>query len=796
MAKIITIFEHSQIQIEEKRDLKKGILSRKDLDYLLSIKLENKSVFKFKSSKTLKTTSIVGSIALKDGVIIEILPKIAKEDRVEEYRKEFVKLIRFTDKKNSFVSSSTSSKVSIKELPLISYVVELFAENLLEEIRRSSDKDYTKVVESHNIVRGKINMQKTLTKHPFDRSKVVIEYRKRTENTNLMRVFKSVSLLLLEDRTFSYRAKQNLFEIRNLLQNVEKIELRESDFERVQFSRLNSRFETLFNQARTIFYNYMPYTAKIDSTPFWSILFDMNLLFEKFVEELFKKSKIQFSAQKSFQIYDKIKIMPDIVLNDFVVDTKYKIYDERPKREDIFQLLSYVSTLNKKKGYLIAPTFEDRENLNFSPKIGGKDFEVIFINIGLGIDEVVKSWRFEISDELKFLKVKKPFKINGFLNRKEKDKLFETAKKEKNREIFEELARVGYTPAKKFLYLEEVKETIQEPKIETKQTIKLSSKEISYLKKLYKTYTKEEAFVIASRENELKIVQHLLVNEKVNVNSRLNHGETALMLASMKGNIKIVKLLLEYEANPNLQEEYGFTALMLASMKGNIKIVKLLLEYEANPNLQNKDGWTALMFASKVKNLIFDGFRNLDIVKLLLKHGADPNLQTEYGEIALMFGFKHIEIFKVLLKHGADPNLQTEYFETVLSFAKKNRDTEVVKILQKAMKIKTEKEENLLDLTIKKEKTLFDETDQEKSLSFKEIAIKVLREANKMMFVSEIFAKGKHLYSGNGKTPENSLSAILGESVKNNENIFYRIKEKNLYKYGLVENKKPEVENR
>jgi 5-methylcytosine-specific restriction endonuclease McrBC regulatory subunit McrC/ankyrin repeat protein len=791
MAKIITIFEHSQIQIEEKRDLKKGILSRKDLDYLLSIKLENKSVFKFKSSKTLKTTSIVGSIALKDGVIIEILPKIAKEDRVEEYRKEFVKLIRFTDKKNSFVSSSTSSKVSIKELPLISYVVELFAENLLEEIRRSADKDYTKVVESHNIVRGKINMQKTLTKHPFDRSKVVIEYRKRTENTNLMRVFKSVSLLLLEDRTFSYRAKQNLFEIRNLLQNVEKIELRESDFERVQFSRLNSRFETLFNQARTIFYNYMPYTAKIDSTPFWSILFDMNVLFEKFVEELFKKSKIQFSAQKSFQIYDKVKIMPDIVLNDFVVDTKYKIYDERPKREDIFQLLSYVSTLNKKKGYLIAPTFEDRENLNFSPKIGGKDFEVIFINIGLGIDEVVKSWRFEISDELKFSKLKKPFKINGFLNRKEKDKLFETAKEEKNREIFEELARVGYTPAKKFLDLEEVKETIQEPKIETKSIIKLSSKERGFLKKLYKNYRKGNALGIASENNELKIVQHLIINEKVNVNSRLNHDVTALMIASTEGNKEIAKLLLEHGADPNLKTKTGGTSLNLASMKGNKEIVKLLLEHGANPNLKDETGENTLSF-------LFDT-KNVEIVKLLLEYGADPNLQNiNNGKTVLMRSSheQNIKVVKLLLEYGANPNLQDKDGRTALDVAKILGETEIVKILQKAMKIKTEKEENLLDLTIEKEKTLFDETDEETSLSFKEIAIKVLREANRMMFVSEIFAKGKHLYSGNGKTPENSLSAILGESVKNNENIFYRIKEKNLYKYGLVENKKPEVENR
>ncbi|EJF07617.1 McrBC 5-methylcytosine restriction system component [Thiovulum sp. ES] len=387
---IVTIFEHSKVKIAEKRDLENAVFSKNDLADLLSIKLDKKSVFKFHNSQTVKTDSIVGSIALKDGVIIEILPKIAKEKNIESYRKEFVKLIRFTDKRNSFVSSSTSSKVSIKELPLISYVVELFSENLLAEIRKGSDKGYTKVIESNNTIRGKIDIQKTLNRHPFDRSRVVVEYRKRTKNTNLMKVFKSISILLLEDQTFSYRTKQNFFEVRNLLENVENIQLRESDFERVQFSRLNSRFETLFNQARTIFYNYMPYTAKIDSTPFWSILFDMNYLFEKFVETLLKKSKIPFVSQKSHSIYDKIKIIPDIILDDFVIDTKYKIYKERPNREDIYQLITYVSTLKKRKGYFIAPSFESRENLVFEPKIGGTEIEVIFVNIGFGIDEVVK----------------------------------------------------------------------------------------------------------------------------------------------------------------------------------------------------------------------------------------------------------------------------------------------------------------------------------------------------------------------------------------------------------------------
>jgi 5-methylcytosine-specific restriction endonuclease McrBC regulatory subunit McrC/ankyrin repeat protein len=668
---IVTIFEHSKVKIAEKRDLENAVFSKNDLADLLSIKLDKKSVFKFHNSQTLKTDSIVGSITLKDGVIIEILPKIAKEKNIESYRKEFVKLIRFTDKRNSFVSSSTSSKVSIKELPLISYVVELFSENLLAEIRKGSDKGYTKVIESNNTIRGKIDIQKTLNRHPFDRSRVVVEYRKRTENTNLMKVFKSISILLLEDRTFSYRTKQNFFEVRNLLENVENIQLRESDFERVQFSRLNSRFETLFNQARTIFYNYMPYTAKIDSTPFWSILFDMNYLFEKFVETLFKKSGIPFVSQKSHSIYDKIKVVPDIILDDFIVDTKYKIYKDRPNREDIYQLITYVSTLKKRKGYFIAPSFKDRENLVFEPKIGGTEIEVIFVNIGSGIDEVVKHWRFSISDELRFSKIHKPEQELT------KNEIYKNAIQERDIKTLQELA-----------------------KNETEETkIKLSNEEKNYLKKVQKQFGKEKTLLAISDSDNLNLMQFLIEEKNFNVNYRDKDGLTPLMVASSK-HLNNVVFLLKHKAKIDSQDKYGRTALFHAVLCDNFEIVKVLLENGAEPNLRIEKGITYLMMASENSNF--------EIAKALLENGAEPNLTNDLGNTALIEAayFDCIDIVDLLLDYGANPNLKNQDNETALDIATIEENYNVVISIEKAINL--EQEKNLFDFTVKKEQSLFD----------------------------------------------------------------------------------------
>jgi tetratricopeptide (TPR) repeat protein len=63
------------------------------------------------------------------------------------------------------------------------------------------------------------------------------------------------------------------------------------------------------------------------------------------------------------------------------------------------------------------------------------------------------------------------------------------------------------------------------------------------------------------------------------------------------------------------------------------------------------------------------------------------------------------------------------------------------------------------------------------------MAIQILQKENREMKVSEIWELGKHLYSGNGKTPENTLNAILGQE----ENIFYRVGSP--FKYGLIKNR-------
>ena len=127
--------------------------------------------------------------------------------------------------------------------------------------------------------------------------------------------------------------------------------------------------------------------------------------------------------------------------------------------------------------------------------------------------------------------------------------------------------------------------------------------------------------ISAAQKGDIDIVRILLDNG-ANINFINNHGRTVLMLASIEGYLNIVNLLLDMGALINLQNNYGITALMFASIYGNTDIVKLLLDNGANIDIVNNEGNTALRWASR------RGYT--DIVEILNRHRAYSNIQSTF----------------------------------------------------------------------------------------------------------------------------------------------------------------------
>ena len=156
------------------------------------------------------------------------------------------------------------------------------------------------------------------------------------------------------------------------------------------------------------------------------------------------------------------------------------------------------------------------------------------------------------------------------------------------------------------------------------------------------------------------------------------HDRTSeLIMESQIGDLETVSWILNCVTDVNVKGEYGYTALIVASLYGHTKIVKILLKKgRADVNATDNDGKTALIWASI--------HARTEIVKILLNAGADVNATQNNGDTALIWasqrGYK--EIVALLLNAGADVNVTNNDGKTALQWASQKGYKEIEKLLK------------------------------------------------------------------------------------------------------------------
>jgi ankyrin repeat protein len=218
--------------------------------------------------------------------------------------------------------------------------------------------------------------------------------------------------------------------------------------------------------------------------------------------------------------------------------------------------------------------------------------------------------------------------------------------------------------------------------------------------------TLENKLLLAIDKKNEKLVEHLLkkganpnaVRFLIKGEGKEYLGLTALSNAALFGNVKIVRLLLNYGADPNLKTDRSDRPLHRAvgsAHKSCYKIVRLLLNRKADPNARRCGGQTPLMclvedilvktkyYRSYVKKRVNVAARRtfrdiacrLQILKLLVDHGADINAQDDDGNTILhtaaSFGFRkspNLKLFKECIKLGVDVDIPNRNGDTPLDF--------------------------------------------------------------------------------------------------------------------------------
>jgi uncharacterized protein len=221
----------------------------------------------------------------------------------------------------------------------------------------------------------------------------------------------------------------------------------------------------------------------------------------------------------------------------------------------------------------------------------------------------------------------------------------------------------------------------------------------------------EKNFHAAARASDMIAITAFL-DSGINIDARSEgDGRTVLISAAARGDLQVVKALVERGADVNVQDNKGYTAISHAIEARYDDVSEVLLNHpKLDPNARGLNGVTTLMSyvwrerKDAVRKLLdhgadvnaqdYDGDTalhgaaqngNVEIIELLAAKGANLNVKNKVGGTPLMWAavYGHEEAARRLLERGANPSLKDNGGLTARDWAIRNNRDDVVKLLNK-----------------------------------------------------------------------------------------------------------------
>jgi len=325
---------------------------------------ENKSLHKYFKEDwgKVKTKQYCGIISIENKDYF-IIPKISNKDETNLNIFMYMLMYSYDIKlENEQLASCQNHKHNFIEV-----FIQMLAANLLKELKKGIYKEYITQQDNLTTLKGKYLVNENL-KYNFTKSKIYCEYDEFSMNNNLNQFF----LYAIKKLMKVVKDKKALRQCELIF---DEVEYRNFDIDKIDihFNRLNIRFKNSLEFAILLLNKYIPLFQK-DKKSF-AFLFDMNILFEKFVGKMIKEINPNTILQSCDNFGDLI-LKPDIIVDDLIIDTKYKKLDieHTVKRDDKFQMYVYGNNYKIKNTMLLYPKYKD--SFDYDLTLGKNENEI------------------------------------------------------------------------------------------------------------------------------------------------------------------------------------------------------------------------------------------------------------------------------------------------------------------------------------------------------------------------------------------------------------------------------------
>lgn len=313
--------------------------------------------------RQIRVKNYVGVIETKEGLHLEILPKIHLNKSVNEEaetKKVFLRMLKHL-KNSPFVNISKAHLEAPKDFPILEVFIKSYITEVENKLQHGVKHDYILQEENISVLKGKLKITENIKRNHSNKALFYCEFTEYSTNIALNRIIKSTLLKLLK-LSNNY---QNIYSINKILSHLEDVDSStdiKSDFSKINLSsRLFVNYKTIVEWSEIFLMNKSFTNFKGDNLNM-AILFPMEKIFEDYLAYLFKKYsegyKIKTQDKSYFLIEEhrsekRFGLRPDIVAvngvgNQKVIDTKWKLLDEFAERRnynisqaDMYQLYAY-----------------------------------------------------------------------------------------------------------------------------------------------------------------------------------------------------------------------------------------------------------------------------------------------------------------------------------------------------------------------------------------------------------------------------------------------------------------------
>ncbi len=327
----------------------------------------------------------VGVIAMADGTVIEVLPKIANAE-INTAKMILLNMLR-TVKELPF-KSFLAANLDVSRLSIFEIFISMFISEVKSLLQKGLKSDYLLFQDNEKFLKGKLLFHKHIKHNLVHKERFFVEYHLYNIDRAENRIIKTTLEYLFRLSNFA-KNKKEIRMLLNLFDDVSVSKNIEADFKKCSNGRDMKAYEQVLKWCE-IFLQGNSFTNLRGKHLAVSLLFPMEKLFESYIAEKFSNAldchKFKVSVQDSrYHLFErKFALRPDIVVESkggdtaFVLDTKWKLLNINIanygiSQADMYQMYAYGKKYKADKVMLIYPYNEMVANLKKPIEFASKD---------------------------------------------------------------------------------------------------------------------------------------------------------------------------------------------------------------------------------------------------------------------------------------------------------------------------------------------------------------------------------------------------------------------------------------